>query len=76
MNKFPKINFIGNKEKIAKWITDYFPKDDIKQTISDNKNILWTTKKGSEKYDVFLKLIKQEPNIVEFESDNSFFDMF
>ena len=27
MNKFPKINFIGNKEKIAKWITDYFPKD-------------------------------------------------
>ncbi len=27
MRKFPKINFIGNKEKIAKWITDYFPKD-------------------------------------------------
>ena len=27
MNKFPKINFIGNKEKIAKWITDYFPND-------------------------------------------------
>jgi len=27
MNKFPKINFIGNKEKIAKWITDYFPID-------------------------------------------------
>lgn len=26
-NKFPKINFIGNKEKIAKWITDYFPTD-------------------------------------------------
>lgn len=25
--KFPKINFIGNKEKIAKWIIDYFPKD-------------------------------------------------
>ena len=25
--KFPKINFIGNKEKIAKWIVDYFPKD-------------------------------------------------
>lgn len=25
--KFPKINFIGNKEKITKWITDYFPKD-------------------------------------------------
>lgn len=27
IQKFPKINFIGNKEKIAKWITDYFPKD-------------------------------------------------
>jgi adenine-specific DNA-methyltransferase len=25
--KFPKINFIGNKEKIAKWITDFFPTD-------------------------------------------------
>jgi adenine-specific DNA-methyltransferase len=25
--KLPKINFIGNKEKIAKWITDYFPQD-------------------------------------------------
>lgn len=27
MNKFPKINFIGNKEKIANWITNFFPKD-------------------------------------------------
>jgi adenine-specific DNA-methyltransferase len=27
INKFPKINFIGNKEKIAEWITDYFPKE-------------------------------------------------
>ena len=27
MHKFPKINFIGNKEKIAKWISDYFPDD-------------------------------------------------
>ncbi len=26
-NKFPKINFIGNKEKIAHWILDYLPKD-------------------------------------------------
>jgi len=25
--KYPKINFIGNKEKIAKWICDYFPSD-------------------------------------------------
>lgn len=25
MHKFPTINFIGNKEKIAKWISDYFP---------------------------------------------------
>ena len=25
-NKFPKINYIGNKEKIAEWICDYFPK--------------------------------------------------
>ena len=62
--------------EIYSLLTDYFPKDDIKQTISDNKNILWTTKKGEGKYEVFLKLIKQEPEIVEFESDNSFFDMF
>lgn len=26
-NKFPKINFIGNKEKISSWICDYFPSD-------------------------------------------------
>ncbi|MEA2088905.1 MAG: DNA adenine methylase [Patescibacteria group bacterium] len=26
-NKFPRVNFIGNKEKLAKWICDYFPKD-------------------------------------------------
>ncbi|PIP66773.1 MAG: modification methylase HphIB [Parcubacteria group bacterium CG_4_9_14_0_2_um_filter_41_8] len=24
---FPKVNFIGNKEKIADWISEYFPKD-------------------------------------------------
>ncbi len=27
LNKFPKINFIGNKEKISSWICDYFPSD-------------------------------------------------
>ncbi len=27
MHKFPKINFIGNKEKIAHWISEYFPSD-------------------------------------------------
>ena len=27
MNNFPKINFIGNKEKIADWICDFFPSD-------------------------------------------------
>lgn len=27
MRKFPKVNFIGNKEKIAHWISDNFPKD-------------------------------------------------
>jgi adenine-specific DNA-methyltransferase len=27
MTKFPKINFIGNKEKIANWISSYFPTD-------------------------------------------------
>jgi adenine-specific DNA-methyltransferase len=26
-NKFPKVNFIGNKEKIAPWICDFFPPD-------------------------------------------------
>jgi adenine-specific DNA-methyltransferase len=26
-HKFPKVNFIGNKEKIANWISDFFPKD-------------------------------------------------
>ena len=24
-NNFPKVNFIGNKEKIAKWVCDHFP---------------------------------------------------
>lgn len=27
MFKYPKVNYIGNKEKIAKWICDQFPKD-------------------------------------------------
>ena len=26
-NKYPKVNYIGNKEKLADWICDYFPKD-------------------------------------------------
>lgn len=25
MNKYPKVNYIGNKEKIAVWIVDNFP---------------------------------------------------
>jgi len=25
--KYPKVNYIGNKEKLANWICDYFPKD-------------------------------------------------
>lgn len=27
MTKYPKVNYIGNKEKIASWICDFFPKD-------------------------------------------------
>jgi adenine-specific DNA-methyltransferase len=27
MPKYPKVNYIGNKEKIAQWICDQFPKD-------------------------------------------------
>ena len=27
MFKYPKVNYIGNKEKIAQWICDQFPKD-------------------------------------------------
>ncbi len=27
MFKYPKVNYIGNKEKIAKWICDQFPED-------------------------------------------------
>ena len=27
MIKYPKVNYIGNKEKIAKWICDQFPKN-------------------------------------------------
>lgn len=26
-NKYPKINYIGNKEKISSWICDFFPND-------------------------------------------------
>ena len=27
MNKYPKVNFIGNKVKLNKWICDQFPND-------------------------------------------------
>ena len=26
-NKYPKVNYIGNKEKIASWICEHFPTD-------------------------------------------------
>ena len=26
-NKYPKVNYVGNKEKIASWICEYFPTD-------------------------------------------------
>lgn len=26
-NQYPKVNYIGNKEKLANWICDYFPSD-------------------------------------------------
>ena len=26
-NKYPKVNYIGNKEKLVHWICDYFPED-------------------------------------------------
>lgn len=29
MFKYPKVNYIGNKEKIAKWICDQFPSDAV-----------------------------------------------
>jgi len=29
MNKYPKVNFIGNKEKLTSWICDNFPSDAI-----------------------------------------------
>lgn len=27
LRKYPKVNYIGNKEKLAEWICDYFPED-------------------------------------------------
>ena len=27
MSKYPKVNYIGNKEKITNWICDQFPED-------------------------------------------------
>lgn len=32
MHKYPKVNYIGNKEKIADWICDFFP-DDAKSVL-------------------------------------------
>lgn len=29
MSKYPKVNYIGNKEKLAKWICDQFPNDAV-----------------------------------------------
>lgn len=47
LNKYPKINYIGNKEKIANWICDYFPDDAISvlDAFSGGASIAYEAKK-------------------------------
>lgn len=46
-NKYPKVNYIGNKEKLANWICDYFPKDtnSIFDAFSGGSSIGYESKK-------------------------------
>jgi DNA-cytosine methyltransferase len=46
-NKYPKVNYIGNKEKLATWICDYFPKDanSIFDAFSGGSSIGYESKK-------------------------------
>jgi adenine-specific DNA-methyltransferase len=49
MNKLPKINFIGNKEKIVKWICDNIPKDvnSVFDAFSGGMSVSFEAKKRS-----------------------------
>ena len=43
-SKFPKVNFIGNKEKLSDWITKEFPKDsesvlDLLETLEEDDDV-------------------------------------
>jgi len=46
-NKYPKVNYIGNKEKLAKWICDYFPQNtnSIFDAFSGGSSIGYESKK-------------------------------
>ena len=46
-NKYPKVNYIGNKEKLANWICDYFPKNtnSIFDAFSGGSSIGYESKK-------------------------------
>jgi len=45
--KYPKVNYIGNKEKLANWICDYFPQDtkSIFDAFSGGSSISYESKK-------------------------------
>ena len=52
--KLPKINFIGNKEKIASWICSKFPKKKIEIYINELSDWIELNSKNFNKYELSL----------------------
>lgn len=69
-NKFPKINFIGNKEKIASWICDHFPEgtNSIFDAFSGGGAVSYEAKKRG------LKIINNDIMTVNYLLSKSFIE--
>ena len=67
MHNYPKINYIGNKDKIASWICEHIPEDvyTVLDAFSGGASVSYEAKKEGIKYfqmiSCWLTTISQKP---------------